>query len=77
MTGYMFRNAWYRMELKRSLGGGGSGGTRRAAGELVGSGATAEGSMDSVDDDFRPVPQYAPGSQLRGWVGGGGAGACG
>ena len=28
--------------------------------ELVGS------QMGSVDDDYRPVPQYAPGSQKRG-----------
>lgn len=70
-AGYMFRNAWYRLELRKSMGGagalaaaaGGAGGPGRSrAAELVGS-SVAEGS---VDDDYRPTPQYAPGSQMRG-----------
>lgn len=65
MTGYMFRNAWYRQELAMALaaaeGGGAEGG---AQAQLVGA-----GSLDSADDDGGraappPAPAaYAPGSQ--------------
>jgi hypothetical protein len=60
MTGYMFSNAWHRLELAQSLGVLGGGGAAARAAEpqqLVGS------LSGSVDDAYAPASKLAAGSQ--------------